>query len=133
MIEESSNITKISIIRKTYSKFLSGDEENASFALFAEAISERDFHSQQELSTFLGCNKAHTSRTILKMQLKGLIKLVSKNITLTDKGKEFAQKVRAKKEEIRQKLWQGVSETDQKIFDKVIDQIVANAKQLSGK
>ncbi len=66
----------------------------ASYATFAEALTKKDFHSQQELSDFVGCNKAHTSRTLLKMQLKGLIKPIKNGvISLTESGKVYAENV----------------------------------------
>ena len=73
------DISKLSVIKNAFTKFVSSNlndnEFLYSYAIFLEAITSKKFHSQQELSKFVGCNKAHTSRTLLKMKSIDLIKI----------------------------------------------------------
>lgn len=133
-MEESIDIRKILYLKTAYSKILSkkfgSDSLTSSYAVFTEAIDSNCFHSQQELSNYLGCNKAHTSRTLLKMQLKGLVAPlhIKKEITLTEKGKQYAEQVKQSKEKMIEKLFEGISPEDGKNFAKVLNQIIKNAK-----
>ncbi len=131
MEDEAFVIKKLMLIKKIYSKYFCEKGSNkltSAFAVFVEALSEREFSSQQELSQHLGCNKAHTSRTLLKMQLMGLIKPVCKNITLTEKGKQYAQMVKQKQRKMKQELLCGISESELKVFKSVLDKILNNGK-----
>ena len=133
-MEESIDIRKILYLKTAYSKILSkkfgSDSLTSSYAVFAEAISANCFHSQQELSDYLGCNKAHTSRTLLKMQIKGLISPLHlrQEITLTEKGKKYAEQVKKNKEKMIGELFEGISPEDSENFAKVLNQIIKNAK-----
>ncbi len=131
-MEEQDDITKLSIIKKIYTKYLC-DGENAPIAIFAETILERDFKSQQELTQYLDCDKAHTSRTLLKMQKNGLIHPISKSITLTEKGKLFALDIQKKKAYLKKELFSGISENDIEVFVSVLEQMTNNAKRLIDK
>ena len=126
-------IQKLALIKKIYTKNLSekSDEKLTSvFAIFADAINKNNFSSQQELSNYLGCNKAHTSRTLLKMQIKGLIKPTCKAIALTEKGKKFAEDVKEARIVIKNQLFTGVSDNELHIFSKVIDKMILNVKTM---
>ena len=133
-MEESIDIRKILYLKTAYSKILSkkfgSDSLTSSYAVFAEAISANCFHSQQELSDYLCCNKAHTSRTLLKMQIKGLIAPLhlKQEIILTEKGKKYAEQVKKSKEKMISELFEGISPEDSKNFAKVLNQIIKNAK-----
>lgn len=127
--EEQYDLSKFFVIKKICNKYIC-DGKNAPFAIFAEAILNHNFRTQQELTQFLDCDKAHTSRTLLKMQASGFVKPFSKNITLTDKGKTFALEIQRKKVKLQKKLIQDISEQDLKTFMNVIEQIANNAKNL---
>ena len=133
MEEEKYDIKKFLLIKKVYTKLLkekSNEKLNSAFAVFAEALDNHNFSSQQELSNFVGCNKAHTSRTLFKMQLKGLIKPQCKTIALTEKGKVFAQHVKKAKLLLKNQLFKNISKPEAEIFFKVLDQIVSNANEI---
>lgn len=134
MKEENVDIRKILQIKNIYNQILAKkfktENLTSSYAVFAEAISKKEFYSQQELTNYVGCNKAHTSRTLLKMQLKCLILPLrpKQPITLTEKGKEFAEKVKQSKTKLFNELFKGVSQEDAQIFEKVLKQIIENSK-----
>lgn len=140
-MEENFDLNKLFAIRKIYNKYINEHSSNnksvAGFVIFAEAINRNEFHSQQELSDYVGCNKAHTSRTILKMQIKGLIKPVcSRNKTLfelTEKGKEFALSAQENRKKLFEALFDNVHEKDIETFFKVIDQVCANAETIANR
>ena len=134
---ETCEIAKLSYVKKAYEKYMGkktiSDKITAGFIPFALALSKKEFYSQQDLSDYLGCNKAHTSRTLLKMQLNGLINHVcSKNeknaITLTEKGKQFSERAQKKKESFLNCLLKDIENTDLKTFEKVLNQIIYNAQ-----
>lgn len=133
-MEECIDIRKILYLKTAYNKILSkkfgSDSLTSSYAVFAEALNSNTFHSQQELSNYLGCNKAHTSRTLLKMQLKGLITPlhIKQEISLTEKGKQYAEQVKQSKEKMISELFAGISPEDTKNFAKTLNQIIKNAK-----
>lgn len=131
------DINKLSIIRNAYAKFITSRAKNqeflSSYAIFLVAISENEFHSQQELSAFIGCNKAHTSRTLLKMKLNGFIKISpppNDKIKLTEKGEEFLKEYISIKDEFTNHLWNGIEEKELKQFIHTFDKICENAKNL---
>jgi len=135
MKENIFDIKKLLLIRKVYSKYISEQSKYSSlspaFAVFLSALNEHEFKSQQELSEFVGCNKAHTSRMLIKMQLKGLVKPCTKTIMLTEKGKEYAQKFNSYRTNFVKILLKNVSKEDDEIFTKVLNQIFENAKALA--
>ena len=102
-----------------------------SYAIFAEVLNKKEIKSQQELSSLIGCNKAHTSRTILKMQNDGLVQK-NDNITLTEKGKQYAQTVIKNKKTLIDSLFKDVKPDDKEIFIKVLNKILENSKILEG-
>lgn len=133
-MDKKPDISKIILLKKLYSKQMRKKQEydnvSAGLAVFVAAIEQKEFNSQQKLSEFLGCNKAHTSRTLAKLQELGLIEpLTSRNmpIRLTEKGKEYAVTSKNKKEGFCLSLMNGVSEDEMKIFEKVLDKIINNA------
>ncbi len=128
MESELNHIEKLMTIKKKYSKFMNKKKLLPSFAIFAKALENRDFNSQQELTDYLDCNKAHTSRTLLKMQLEGLIKPVFKKISLTEKGKQYLEKVNDANKEFEIVLFKDVSVNDIKVLEKVVDQFFNNIK-----
>ena len=127
---EKYDIKMFLLIKKVYMKFLgesTAQGNNPGFAVFAEAMDMQKFYSQQELSDFVGCNKAHTSRTLLKMHVRGLTK---PNLTLTDKGKIFAENIKKAKQEFSCALLKDVSKAETETFLSVLDKILKNAKRL---
>lgn len=136
-MNDSLDIKKLLLLRKVYDKCLKEKIKNeifpSSYTVFAEALIQKEFYSQQELSDFIGCNKAHTSRTLVKMQLKGLVQPVctkSKPIMLTEKGHKLAQEVGKNKQKFLSELFNGVEESDLNIFLGVMDKVISNAKLL---
>lgn len=134
------DISKIILLKKLYTKQMRHEQQeddiSTGLAVFVAALNQKEFSSQQKLSEFLGCNKAHTSRTLAKMQEKGLIEpLVARHtpIKLTEKGKQYAKNSINKKENFCQSLMNGVAEGELKIFEKVLDKILENAKILTEK
>ena len=139
-MNKKPDISKIILLKKLYTKQMRNElnfaDISTGLAVFVAAINQKEFCSQQKLSEFLGCNKAHTSRTLAKMQEKGLIEpLVARNtpIKLTEKGKIYARESINKKESFCQSLISGVSESEMKTFEKVLDKILENAKILTEK
>lgn len=135
MEEESLDIKNLLHIKHAYSKYLnfklSNENLTSSYSVFVEALSQQNFHSQQELTNFLGCNKAHTSRTLIKMQMKGLIAPIypgHNEIKLTDKGQVLAKKVANHKREMISELFKNVTNEEKIIFEKVLNQMIENAK-----
>ena len=130
MNEEMFDMKNLLFIKKVYTKYLTEKTKNdhllASFAIFADALKNNEFHSQQELSEFLGCNKAHTSRTLIKMTMRGLIK---PTLTLTDKGIKLAMDVQECKQKLKQKLIADIPKNDLITFTKVLNQIAENAQK----
>ncbi len=139
MKKEFFDINKLFLIRKVYDKYMSNKTVNEAFTsgyvIFAEALKTKDFYSQQELTEFLGCNKAHTSRTLLKMQMKGLVKPVcyhsDKPIELTEKGKQFAHEAIEAKKKLVAQLTENIDEKDLEQFFKILGKIISNAESLS--
>ncbi len=130
MQNEFLDINRILLIKKIYAKHMSENGELcSSFAVFAEILLKNEINSQQELTKLVGCNKAHTSRTLLKMQLKGLVK-VGKGITLTEKGIEYAKQVEKTKENLLESLFSGVTNEEKEIFAKVLDKLIQNSGEL---
>lgn len=136
MQEKYFDIERLFLIKKIYEKALRkisiNDKLTGSYAIFAEALLKRDFHSQQELSDFVGCNKAHTSRTLIKMQIKGLVKPIKNGvISLTENGRTFATNVLKDKKQFVCQLFDNIPEKEIDVFIKVFDQILANAGTLA--
>ncbi|MBP3431572.1 MAG: hypothetical protein J6K39_01780 [Clostridia bacterium] len=134
MEEKTLDLKKLMFLKKVYAKNLCNNIDDSSFtsayALFVDAIDTHNFTSQQELSDFLCCNKAHTSRMVLKMQLGGLLKPAPKTISLTEKGKCYAKSVRESKCQLMSFLFQNISTNDKQIFVKVLNQILTNANAI---
>lgn len=122
-------------VKKYYEHCLSEalkSDLNLGFSVFAEILYTKSVKTQQELSDLAFCNKAHTSRMLFKMQVKGLVKIttLSKNsaISLTKKGEDFAKTCIETKEKVKQKLLENINKKDLEIFSRVIEQILANAR-----
>ena len=138
MEEQVFDIEKFFYIKKLYEqklKALIGKDSNLGWAVFAEVLYDKVVHSQQELSDMVACNKAHTSRTLLKMQQKGLVKvnLSNSSFSLTAKGKQFAEKVIEIRNEVNKKLVEDINQKDLQTFTKVFLQILANGQTISRK
>lgn len=134
------DISNLVVFKKIYTKEMANKNKDetlpSGLAVFVAAINQKEFNSQQKLSEFLGCNKAHTSRTLSKLQEKGLIEpLKTRNcpIRLTEKGKDAARYSLERKENFAKQLISGVTEQELSVFEKVLDKIVRNAKNLSEK
>ena len=131
----SFNFKNFVYMRKFYDRCLAerlGNNMNVGFAPFAEILYTQTVKTQQELSDLAMCNKAHTSRMLFKMQLKGLVKIstLSKNsaITLTKKGEDFAKVCIETRENVKQKLLENINKKDLETFTRVFNQIAANAQ-----
>ncbi len=131
------DIKKLGQIKKAFEKSMNlsfeGTNVPSSFVLFAQAIEKNRFSSQQELSSFLGCNKAHTSRMLVKMQLKGFVKpIYHGGIELTEKGLRLAKAADNARKQFKQSLLHNIDEKELLCMSKVIDKLVENAKQMEG-
>lgn len=137
MQDENCGFKKFLQIRNVYTNFVKvkspEDTLTSSFAIFAEVLSAKECKSQQELTNILGCNKAHTSRTLIKMQNKGLVQIEPKSITLTEKGKKFAQLVKQNKKDFVKLIFEGITEEEKEIFGNVIDKVFENINKLENK
>ena len=135
-MENIFDLKKISPLKKLHSKYIKSRMTNenlpASFLPFIEALSKQKFRSQQELTEYLGCNKAHTSRTLLAMKLKGLIKpSYCKNaIELTEKGKSFVSQLDEIEKDFVTLLSANITENEKNVFNKVLDTFLINANQI---
>ena len=122
------------IYEHTFGKMLNS-EINVGMVVFAETLYDKTIRTQQELSDSVSCNKAHTSRTLLKMQNLGLVKMINPSenspITLTKKGENFAKECKAIRENLNKKLVENISKKDLETFQKVVDQIFANAQVIA--
>ncbi|MBE7075817.1 MAG: winged helix-turn-helix transcriptional regulator [Clostridiales bacterium] len=128
------DLKKITPLKNFYCKYVTEKmkEENlpSSYVPFINALSKQKFGSQQELTENLGCNKAHTSRTLFKMQLQGLIKpLYTSKIELSEKGKIYAKKLTEIENKLYNELSVGVTESEKQTFNKVLDKLIANANR----
>ncbi len=108
----------------------------AGYLVFLKVLTIKEFHSQQELSEFIGCNKAHTSRIIGKMQEKGYVEVSqSKNldsvIRLTKRGLALAKKVEEIDRQYVAKLFENIPQEDLETFKKVCRQIYINSELLT--
>ncbi|MBQ7328066.1 MAG: hypothetical protein IJX00_03835 [Clostridia bacterium] len=135
MSTTEENIRKLFVLKKLYNQTFNKDEKTlAGYVVFAKALYQRDFTSQQELSDCCGCNKAHTSRTLLKMQKCGYVALKKeedeKKISLTPAGRQFAQKAIKQEKDILDKLSEDVDSQDLQTFNKVVGQLIDKAEQL---
>lgn len=135
MSTTEENIKKLFVLKKLYNQTFNTDEKTlAGYVVFAKALYQRDFTSQQELSDCCGCNKAHTSRTLLKMQKCGYVALKKeedeKKISLTPAGRQFAQKAIKQEKDILDKLSEDIDSQDLQTFNKVVGQLIDKAEQL---
>ncbi len=137
MGEHLLDINKLSIIKNAYVKFITAnshdDEFLSSYAIFLEAIYSNEFHSQQELSAFIGCNKAHTCRTLVKMKQQGLIDITPpprEKFELTEKGRLFTENFIKTKHNFLDQLVKDIAKDDIKKFIIVFNKICLNAKNL---
>ena len=135
MSTTEENIKKLFVLKKLYNQTFNTDEKTlAGYVVFAKALYQRDFTSQQELSDCCGCNKAHTSRTLLKMQKCGYVALKKeedeKKISLTPAGRQFAQKAIKQEKDILDKLSEDIDSQDLQTFNKVVGQLIYKAEQL---
>lgn len=139
MKKEGLDFSKLVVLKKNYDAYMSKAlyDENISVGhlVFLKALSTKDFNSQQELSKFISCNKAHTSRIVTKLQENGLIQVDnSKNshiaINLTEKGKEYAKKADKLANEYISKIIENIDPDELKTFKKVFNQIYENAEKI---
>ena len=135
MSTTEENIKKLFVLKKLYNQTFNTNEKTlAGYVVFAKALYQRDFTSQQELSDCCGCNKAHTSRTLLKMQKCGYVALKKeedeKKISLTPAGRQFAQKAIKQEKDILDKLSEDIDSQDLQTFNKVVGQLIDKAEQL---
>ena len=132
-----SRVFNIKKFHTTYVAQLTKEHDIGTGCLvFLKTLTARDFHSQQELSEFIGCNKAHTSRIIAKMQEKGYVEVPqNKNydsgIKLTKKGLALAKKVEEIDKQYIAKLLENIPQDDLEIFRKVCSQIYKNSEALT--
>lgn len=102
----------------------------SSYIPFLKALSSQSFNSQHDLSQYLCCNKAHTSRTLLKMQLAGLVcpTCFRNKIELTEKGKKTADKIAKYENLFIQQLFSTTTDKELVTFNKVIEKLLKNAQ-----
>lgn len=136
MKTKSYDFSKLFNIKKFHTTYITklAKENNVGVGclVFLKALTANAFHTQQELSEFIGCNKAHTSRILTMMYKKGLIQFSpEKNIMLTEQGIELAKKVEKIDREFTNKLLENVAKEDLEIFRKVCKQIYKNSEALS--
>lgn len=134
-MEKIPDIEKLISFKKLYAKGIQKKAEleklPSSQAIFISAINQKVFTSQQQLSEFLGCNKAHTSRTLAKLEEKKLIEPLSTRnspIKLTEKGKKLAETSINIKDCLAKSLTKGLTKDELQIFEKVLDKILNNAR-----
>lgn len=138
MLDEDS-IKNLSELRKFRIKFLNSKckQENISstFVPFFNALSEKNFSSQKELSMYVGCNKAHTNRILLKMECLGFISIKhflnpeNRTFYLTDKGKTVAGKICNYQNEFIEKLFDGIEKDELDYFGQILNKILLNASK----
>jgi len=137
-MEKVFDLKKINPLTKAYTKFIRNriTDKNitSSYLPYIDALSKHKFRSQQELTDFLGCNKAHTSRTLLAMKLKGIIKpTYSQNvIELTEKGKNYVEQLQKAQKEFVVLLSEGITNEEKVIFEKVLDRFLTNTNKMEG-
>lgn len=133
MNTQEIDIQKIMNMKKIHDAYIAKkmkkNDVGYGMSVFLCAIHAKKFQSQQELSDFVECNKAHTSRMIIKMQDKGLIKQNMK-ISLTEKGKKLAEKCKEYNEEFALQLIENINKKDLETFKNVMKQIFANAETI---
>ena len=103
-------------------------------------ISLRPNISQQELASSIFKDKSNLSRIIETLEKKGLVKRhldiksnrAVKKITLTPKGKEYANKFSEIAGTIQEKLIAGISEKDLEIMKSALEKIRKNMDNLQG-
>ena len=134
-MEKIPDIEKLISFKKLYAKGIQKKAEleklPSSQAIFISAINQKVFTSQQQLSEFLGCNKAHTSRTLAKLEEKKLIEPLSTRnspIKLTEKGRKLAEASINIKDCFAKSLTKGLTKDELQIFEKVLDKILNNAR-----
>lgn len=134
-MEKIPDIEKLISFKKLYAKGIQKKVEleklPSSQAIFIAAINQKVFTSQQQLSEFLGCNKAHTSRTLAKMEENKLIEPLSTRnspIKLTEKGRKLAEESINIKDCFAKSLINGITKDELQIFEKVLDKILNNAR-----
>ena len=139
MKTEKFDFSKFISLKKNYDAYMSKalQDKNISVGhlVFLKALSTKDFSSQQELSEFISCNKAHTSRIVTKLQENGLIQVnSSKNshiaINLTEKGKKYAQMADNLTKVYISKIIENINPNDLETFTKVFHQIYENSESL---
>jgi len=135
MENKNQDFSKLFNIKKFHTAYLTNlakeNKVGVGCLMFLKALSVKDFHSQQELSEFIGCNKAHTSRIITQMQAKGLVEnSQDKNIALTNSGHQLAKKVEKLDKAYISKLLQDIPEEDLEVFRKVCKLIYENSEKL---
>ncbi len=136
MEKESRDFSKLFNIKKyhtAYTTQLAKDNNvGVGCLVFLKALTSKAFHSQQELSEFVGCNKAHTSRILTKMLNQGLLDISQeRGIKLTEEGLKLAKKVEKIDKEYTAKLLESVSKDDLEIFRKVCKQIYKNSEKIA--
>lgn len=139
MNKKDNDLAKLFNIKKFHSAYVSNlAKENGigvGCLVFLKALSAANFHSQHQLSEYIGCNKAHTSRIVTKMQQSGLVEIsqnknLEDKIVLTKKGETIAKKVESLDKQYISKLLQDIPEEELEIFRKVCMQIYNNSERL---
>ncbi len=140
MKEKDFDFSKLFNLKKSHQAYLSAVSSKYDIGVgclvFIKAMTLQNFHSQQELSEFIGCNKAHTSRIISRMLKKGYITMPTEKspesiISLTESGIKVAKEVEKLEKHYASLLIQNVSKEDLEVFKKVCKQIYNNAQLLS--
>ncbi len=120
--------------RKYLNEHMKPYELSSTYVSFLEALSIKEFSSQNELSNFLNCNKAHTTRTLLKLELLGYIDVKKRIcpkkrlITLTEKGKVITKEIIKINNEFLETIFKDIPENDKNIFYTTLTKLIYNSK-----
>lgn len=142
MEKREFNFSRCFNMKKFYDSYMTKAIQDSDISVgclvFLKALSSKDFHSQQELSEYISCNKAHTSRILTKLQEKDLIKPINQKtpanlINLTEKGKRFARLADELNFDYVSKIVENIDEKELSVFMEVFNQIYTNAETLNNK
>ncbi len=131
-------LDEVNVLKKAHIKFLNEHIKkfniSSSFVNFLEALYEQEFNSQKELSVYLNCNKAHTHRTLLKLEILGYIDIKNRinpkktTIALTEKGKTIAKEIKKINNDFMENIFKNIPDSDKEKFNGVLMQLISNAK-----
>jgi len=102
---------------------------SSAMAPYLGAIHHSPGVSMKELSEMLMVDKAHTTRTINKMIELGLVSNTAEgrryNLILTDKGEDYAEKVKGSFDEAWRYLFKDLTEEERAVLRQVLEKVSA--------